>query len=233
MFPLVKLALLAATLMFVGGCRPGKDAPGEITALPGEVQLPSPSYEGQYPLEAVLTRRFSGRNFREQPLSLTKLAQLLWAAQGIPVDALTGATRTAPSAGATYPLEVYLVAGNVTDLPAGIYHYHQKRHTLVPVAVGDYRTDLAASALRQDFLAAAPASIILTADYARTTRRYGERGVRYVHMEIGHATQNMLLQAEAINLGSVAVGAFHDDKLKMLLKTEYAPLIIVPVGYLK
>jgi len=233
MSKLVKLALLAATLLFAGGCRPGKDAPGETVSFSGEVQLPSPSYDGPHSLEAVLARRFSGRNFSGRPLSLSKLSQIIWAAQGMTVDALTGATRTAPSAGATYPLEVYVIAGNVTDLASGLYHYHQGRHALVPVAADDHRGELADIALQQDFITAAPASIILTANFARTTRRYGERGIRYVHMEIGHVTQNIHLQAEAINLGSVAVGAFHDNRLKALLKTEYTPLMIVPVGYLE
>lgn len=239
MFPLVMLVLLAVNMLFVGGCAPEPDElgepeePEEAIVAPGvEIQLLPPSFDGQYSLEHVLARRFSVRSFRDDPLSLAKLSQLLWAAQGMSADAVTGATRTAPSAGATHPLDVFVVAGKVTGMEPGIYHYQQERHLLAPVVAGDFRADLAGIALNQDFIAAAPVTLILTADYVRTTQRYGERGIRYVYMEIGHATQNVLLQAVALDLGSVAVGAFHDDPLKTLLATEYAPLMIIPVGYL-
>ena len=233
MFPFVKLALLTLTSLLIGGCGPVKDGTERVANQPKEIQLPTPWYEGQESLEAVLSRRSSGRNFSDRPLPLTKLAQILWAAQGTVVHAISGATRTAPSAGATYPLEVYVVAGNVDDLAAGIYHYNQERHSLVSVAVGEYRDKLANIALGQDFLATAAVSLVLVADYARTTSRYGTRGIRYVHMEIGHVTQNIHLQAEAMQLASVAVGAFEDDSLKTMLKTEYEPLMVVPVGYQK
>lgn len=226
-----KLVLLAATLLFTGGCRHGEDDPGKTAGLTGKVILPPPAYTGETSLEAALAKRYSVRRFSDRPLPLAAMAQILWAAQGITTDAVTGATRTAPSAGATYPLEIYLVAGNVAGLPPGIYHYRPQEHSLAPLGPGEHRTALAAAALQQDFIAAAPAGIILAADYPRTTRRYGDRGQRYVHMEIGHVTQNIHLQAAALGLGSAAVGAFHDDRVKSLLKTDYAPLMIVPVGY--
>jgi len=228
----LKFALLAATLLFAGGCRSGDNEPGKRLA-PGKVQLPPPAYEGRTSLEAALANRYSARRFSDQPLPLADLSQTLWAAQGKTTDAVTGATRTAPSAGATYPLEVYLLAGNVTDLPSGLYHYRPQDHSLTPLRPGDHRAALSAAALQQDFITAAPASIILAADYARTTRRYGERGQRYVHMEIGHVTQNIHLQATALGLGSVAVGAFHDERVQELLQTAYAPLMIVPFGQTK
>lgn len=232
-FSLAKLALLAITSLLLGGCGPVNGGPERASDYSGEIRLPSPWYLGQESLEAVLARRFSGRNFSDRTLPLAKLAQTLWAAQGMAVHATTGATRTAPSAGATYPLEVYVVAGNIDGLAAGIYRYRQERHTLVPVLAGEYRDKLADIALGQDFISRAAACIILTADYGRTTGRYGTRGNRYVYMEIGHVTQNIHLQAEAIQLASVAVGAFHDERLKALLETEYEPLMIVPVGYPK
>lgn len=233
MFPFVKLAILTVASLFIGGCGPVKDGTERVVDQLKVIQLPSPWYEGQESLETVLARRSSGRNFSDRPLPLPKLAQILWASQGMAVHAISGATRTAPSAGATYPLEVYVVAGNVDGIAAGIYHYNQKMHTLVPVAVGEYRDKLANIALGQDFISTAAASMVLVADYARTTRRYGTRGLRYVHMEIGHVTQNIHLQAEAMQLASVAVGAFEDDRLRVMLKTEYEPLMIVPVGYQK
>lgn len=225
-----KLTLLAATLLFTGGCRPGNDEPG-TTGLPGKIKLPPPAYEGRTSLEAALNRRYSARRFSDRPLPLAGLAQLLWAAQGLTTDTVTGATRTAPSAGATYPLEVYLLAGNITGLAPGLYHYSPREHSLTALRPGEHRPALASAALQQDFISAAPASLILAADYARTTRRYGDRGHRYVHMEIGHATQNIHLQATALGLGSVAVGAFHDDRVRTLLATDYTPLMIVPVGF--
>ncbi len=233
MFPFVKLALLTLTSLLIGGCGPVKDGTERAVNQPNEIQLPSPWFDGQESLEAVLSRRFSGRNFSDRALPLHKLAQILWASQGRAVHALTGATRTAPSAGATYPLEVYVVAGNVDGLADGIYHYNRERHSLLTVVAGEYRVKLADIALGQDFISMAAASMILVADYERTTGRYGTRGLRYVHMESGHVTQNIHLQAEAMNLASVAVGAFEDDRLKIMLKTKYEPLMVVPVGYHK
>jgi SagB-type dehydrogenase family enzyme len=227
-----KLTLLAATLLFAGGCRHGEDEP-RIAGQGGKVNLPPPALEGRTSLETAINRRYSVRRYSDHALSLPLLAQILWAAQGLTTDAVTGATRTAPSAGATYPLEVYLIAGNVTGLPPGLYRYSTKEHNLTPLRPGEHRSALAAAALQQDFITAAPASLILVADYARTTRRYGDRGQRYVHMEIGHVTQNIHLQATALGLGSVAVGAFYDDRVRALLATDYAPLMIVPIGYPK
>lgn len=128
-----KLVLLAATLLFTGGCRHGQDDPGKTAGLTRKVILPPPAYTGGTSLEAALAKRYSVRRFSDRPLPLAALAQILWAAQGITTDAVTGATRTAPSAGATYPLEIYLVAGNVADLPPGLYHYHPKEHSLTPL----------------------------------------------------------------------------------------------------
>ncbi|MBT9168642.1 MAG: hypothetical protein DDT19_01990 [Syntrophomonadaceae bacterium] len=229
----VKLALLTIASLHLGGCAEIKGGSERAVTRQKEIQLPSPMYNGPESLEAVLARRSSGRSFSDKPLPLHKLAQILWASQGTAVHAITGATRTAPSAGATYPLEVYVVAGNVDDLAAGIYHYNREEHSLLLVSAGEYRDKLANIALRQDFIGMAAVSIVIVADYARTTRRYGTRGLRYVHMEIGHVTQNIHLQAEAMRLVSVAVGAFEDDRLKIMLKTEYEPLMIVPVGYQK
>ena len=233
MFPFAKLVLLTLTSLLIGGCAAEKGGTERVINQQKEIQLPSPTYKGQESFEAVLARRSSGRNFSDMPLPLHKLAQILWASQGMAVHAITGATRTAPSAAATYPLEVYVVAGKVNDLAAGIYRYNQKRHSLLLVSAGEYRDQLANIALGQDFIGTAAASVVLVADYARTTDRYGTRGLRYVHMEVGHTTQNIHLQAEAMRLASVAVGAFTDERLKTLLKTEYDPLMIVPLGYYK
>ncbi len=163
-------------------------------------------------------------------MELEQAAQLLWAAQGTGVDGVTGASRTAPSAGATHPMEIYLIAGRVNGLEPGVYRYRYDEHSLEKTASGDLREGLAAAALSQQFIASAPASIVLAADYDRTTSRYGDRGIRYVHMEVGHITQNISLQCESLDLGGVAVGAFDDEKVKELLMLEEEPLMIFPIG---
>ncbi len=216
-------------------CLPATTNQSETSSLEAEqmVALPEPEYKSTTSVEEAISNRVSIRQFSEQPLHAQELSQILWAAQGKGVDGTTGATRTAPSAGATHPIEIYIVSGGLMegiDLPAGIYYHDTAMHGLVPVSRGDQRDALFQVALRQGFVKQAPVNIVLTAEYERTLKRYGERGRRYVHMEIGHVTQNIHLQAESLGLGSVAVGAFEDEKLKDLLKTEYEPLMIIPVG---
>lgn len=194
------------------------------------VALPPPQYDSSVSLEETLYLRKSWRNFSGEPLVLEDAAQIMWAAQGKGTDGTTGATRTAPSAGATHPLEIYLVAGKVKGLDPGVYHYDYAAHKIKIVAAGDRREELAAAALGQSFIAAAPATLVLAADYERTTARYGERGTRYVHMEVGHVTQNVSLQCVALDIGSVAAGAFNDQEVKALLEIEAEPLMIIPVG---
>ncbi len=193
-------------------------------------ELPSPELEEGKKVEDTLYNRLSRRNFTGDVLLQKHAAQILWASTGTGVDGVTGATRTAPSAGATDPLEVYLIAGNVEDLVEGIYRYDYTSHDLTKIMEGDYREELAGAALNQDFIAEAPASIVLAADYGRTTATYGERGRRYVHMEVGHAAQNIHLQAESLQLGTVAIGAFEDEDVQEILNTDYDPLMIMPVG---
>ena len=184
--------------------------------------------DGQ-PLERLLQQRRSVRTFSKAPLSLTVLGQLLWAAQGITHPQ---GLRTAPSAGALYPLELYVVAGQVEGLPPAVYRYLPEGHRLLETAPGDRRQALARAALEQTWLSDAAVVVVFTAIYARTTRKYGERGVRYVHMEVGHAAQNLFLQAEAQALGSVVVGAFQDDEVSKLLglSADTQPLLLMPVG---
>lgn len=193
------------------------------------IHLPQPRVPSEFSLEKALRVRRSVREFQPEPVTLADVAQLVWAAQGI-----TGAEgqRTAPSAGALYPLEVYLVAGRVNELATGVYRYAPQTHQLVPVAEGDKRDRLAAAALDQQWVREAPVTIVLAGVFERTTKKYGARGHRYVYMEAGHAAQNVHLQACALGLGSVAVGAFEDDAVKKLLglRVEEQPLYLVPVG---
>ena len=184
--------------------------------------------------EATASRR-SIREYEKKPLTLEQLAQLLWAAQGI-TDVRRG-FRTTPSAGATYPLEVYVVVGSngVIGLEAGIYHYDPQAHVLKLLKYGDFRNELCLACLGQPWVKQAPIDIVIVAIYERTTLRYGDRGIRYVRMEVGHVGQNTYPQATALGLGTIVIGAFYDDKVREILRLsekEY-PMYVIPVGYPK
>jgi len=195
----------------------------------GVIKLPEPSFDGELSVEKALRTRRSAREYRAEPLTLVEVSQLLWAAQGV-TDA-TG-LRAAPSAGALYPLEIYLVAGNVTGLPPAVYRYVPGAHTVSPVADGDRRVALSRAALEQEFIAVAPAALVFCAVSRRTTAKYRERGIRYVHMEVGHAAQNVYLQAASLRLGTVVVGAFRDEQVGEVIAAASGeePLYIMPVG---
>lgn len=164
------------------------------------------------------------------PLSLQHLSQLLWAAQGI-----TGPDggRAAPSAGALYPLELYVVAGDVDSLTPGVYRYAPERHELIKHAGDDRREALAAAALGQSWVQRAPAVLVLAGVYERSAAKYGSRARRYTHMEAGHAAQNVYLQATAVKLATVIVGAFDDEAVRetLGLPADHAPLGLMPVGH--
>jgi SagB-type dehydrogenase family enzyme len=191
------------------------------------IKLPPPDTIGHVTVEQALWHRRSVRAFADESLSLKQVGQLLWAAQGLN-RGLVG--RTAPSAGATYPMELYLVAGKVKGLKPGVYHYEIDGHLLVLMQAGDHRADLAEAALGQGSISSAPAVLVLAADFSRTAQRYAERAPRYVYMEAGHVGENVHLQCEALGLGTVMIGAFQDDRVKKSLGTGQEPLYIMPVG---
>ena len=197
-----------------------------------QIRLPPPSQKGSLSLEEAIARRRSVRDFSSQPISQSQLSQILWAAQGI--SNTGGSYRTVPSAGATYPLELFVVCGlnGVEGLADGIYHYRLDSHSLVVHRSGDVKLPLAKAALDQEFIYQAPVDIVICALYERTLRRYGARGERYVHMEVGHAGQNIYLQATALGLATVAIGAFDDERVREVLRLDkpYKPLYIMPVG---
>lgn len=199
-----------------------------VTATP-LIPLPEPLLQGNHTLEELLRRRRSVREYTPQPLSLGEVSQLLWAAQGV-TDAR--GLRTAPSAGALYPLELYLVAGAVKGLRAGVYRYRFEEHNLQRIGPSDRRLALAAAALDQRPVAEAAAVLVFSAVYERTTGKYGQRGVRYAHMEVGHAAQNALLQALSLGLGAVVIGAFGDQAVREVLQLSESehPLYLMPVG---
>uniref|UniRef100_A0A7C6A9Z0 SagB/ThcOx family dehydrogenase n=1 Tax=candidate division WOR-3 bacterium TaxID=2052148 RepID=A0A7C6A9Z0_UNCW3 len=193
----------------------------------GKVKLPEPKYSSKISVEEALKSRRSVRSYKNEPLTIEEVSQLLWAAQGKTAE---WGGRTAPSAGATYPLDTYLVCGRVNGLAAGVYKYDPQEHSIEMIKEKDVRTDLAGAAWGQSFIAKAPITIVLTAIYRRTTARYGERGIRYVHMEVGHVGQNIHLQCETMGLGTVMVGAFSDERVKEILGVKAEPLYIIPVG---
>ncbi len=193
------------------------------------IRLPRPDLDGATPLEAALRMRRSVREYSAEPLALADLAQLLWAAQGI---TRSGGRRTAPSAGATYPIELYVAAGRVEELAPGLYKLRVASHELVEMLTEDLRDEIAAAALAQNWLADAPAIIVIAGNIERTAARYGQRAVRYVHMEVGGVAQNVYLQAAALGLGTVFVGAFSDTRVKAVLRLPESeqPFAIMPVG---
>jgi SagB-type dehydrogenase family enzyme len=192
-----------------------------------KVKLPEPKYSSKVSVEEALKNRRSVRSYKKDPLTLEEVSQLLWAAQGKTAE---WGGRTAPSAGATYPLDTYVVVGNVTGLSAGVYQYDPDEHSIELIKDKDVRKDLVDAALGQGSIAKAPIDIVFAAVYRRTTGRYGERGIRYVHMEIGHVGENIHLQCETMGLGTVMIGAFDDELVKRVLGIDAAPLYIMPVG---
>lgn len=195
-----------------------------------EVNLPEPMLKGKVSVEEAISERRSIREYKDAPLTLSELGQLLWAAQGITLP--SKGFRSAPSAGATYPLELYVSVkeGGVEGLSAGIYHYDPFTHSLMLHKEGDFSLEISRAALGQQWVREAPVCIVITADFSRTTSRYGMRGERYVYMEAGHVGQNIYLQATALGLGTVAVGAFYDDQLKSIIGCSEDPIYLFPVG---
>lgn len=191
-----------------------KDYPGAQT-----IKLSEPTYQGMT-LEEALTKRRSVRSYSAKALTLDQLSQLLFAAQGI-TGTMHGANlRTAPSAGALYPFEVYLVVNNVQDLPRGVYHYSPTEHLLHLVKAGDFRSRIVSAGLQQKMLGDSGVTFILVAVFDRVRHKYGERGVRYVYIEAGHISQNIALQAVSLGLGSVCVGAFLDEDVNQLIGVD-------------
>lgn len=194
-----------------------------------KIILPQPKLASRTSIEEVLLRRRSVRTFTGRPITVPELSQLLWAAQGLTAS---GGLRTAPSAGALYPLEVHILSGNVTGLDPGMYRYMANGHALVWVGMEDKRIALAHAALDQPSIAEAAVVLVLSAVYERTTGKYGQRGIRYVHMEAGHAAQNVYLQAASLRLGTVVIGAFQDERVHNILglREPEQPLYLMPIG---
>ena len=191
------------------------------------IKLPAPKEKGTVSLEETIKKRRSERMLLGKELSLQEISQLLWSCQGITKKNI--GFRAAPSAGATYPLEIYLVNQD------GLFHYIPRTHSIKRLEERDLRKGLSQACLGQGFVEDASIDIVICADFKRTTGRYGKRGENYVYIEVGHAAENVHLQAVALGLGSVPVGAFSDEAIKKLLSLpqELVPIYVIPVGYIK
>ena len=211
----------------------------KIEGAPTAYILPSPDIDGDISVEKALANRRSHRNFVDREISAEQLSQILWAAYGVTelmpnYPFLRGGLRTAPSAGALYPFEIYVVAGKVKNIEAGVYKYISQEHKIVMTIDKDLREALYLAALRQDMIKEAPAVIVYSAIFSRMTDKYGVRGrERYVCMDLGHSAQNVYLQAEALHLGTCAIGAFNDSEIckTLQLPENEEPLCIMPIGY--
>ncbi|MBI3669749.1 MAG: SagB/ThcOx family dehydrogenase [Acidobacteria bacterium] len=222
---------MAVVLSVLLGCLTPTGKGGQVASREtrvnstSQIALPEPARTGRMSLEEALARRRCVREFSSTPLTEQEVSQLLWAAQGITHPE---GLRTAPSAGALYPLELYVATAG------GFYHYVPQRHRSQKFSESDLRPALYRTALEQPPVLEAPAVFVIAAVYERTARKYGrDRTPRYVHIEAGHAAQNLLLQAVALNLGAVPIGAFEDQQVQkaLSLPTEQRPLYLIPVGH--
>jgi SagB-type dehydrogenase family enzyme len=239
--PVVVFGFVALLLFLNGSVIP---AAAQAAGADQLIRLPAPSLDGSTSVEQALAQRRSVRQFSDAAPSLEQIGQLLWAAQGITEPAeqprpgwraewqWMGGLRTAPSAGALYPLELYVVAADVEGLDAGLYHYIPQEHALMRSRSGDLREPLANAALRQTSITDAPAVFVIAGVFQRTAVKYGERAERYVHIEVGAVAENIYLQAQALDLGAVLMGAFRDDAVHecLGLPDDHEPLAIMPVG---
>jgi SagB-type dehydrogenase family enzyme len=190
------------------------------------IKLPDP--DKSTPLSQLLLKRRSMRRYSRGEIDLKELSQILWSTYGL----INEERRVVPSAGATYPVEVFIFASRVFGVEPGIYKYSEYEHSLIPLKKGDYSRELAKACLGQSWVKNAPLNIVLVARYRKTTDWYGERGFRYIYMEAGHIGQNIYLSATELGLGTVAVGAFKDEEVARLigLGEEYIVLYVFPIG---
>jgi SagB-type dehydrogenase family enzyme len=192
------------------------------------MKLPQPRYKGTISVEEAISSRRSVRDYKDEALTIEDVSQILWAAQGITAPAWGG--RTIPSASTTYPLEIYLVVGNVKNLDEGIYHYISQNHEIEKTNRRDIRRELATACYGQELITHAPIVIAIAVKYERTTEKYGNRGMQFVNNEVGHCAQNIHLQCEALGLGTTVIGAFQDNIVINSLRIKEEPLYIMPIG---
>jgi SagB-type dehydrogenase family enzyme len=198
-----------------------------------KIKLPAPKPEKKMSLHETIKKRKSIRHFSSKPISLQQLSYLLWASTGIQRTEAGYEFRTAPSAGALYPIETYFIANNVTDLPNGLYHYDIKNHQLEQLKLDDLGDKLTSAALGQNFCATAPAVFLWTAIFQRSKYKYHQRAYRYIYLDAGHIAQNLALAAVSLDLGSCQIGAFLDDHINQIINldgTSESILYLTTVG---
>ncbi len=198
-----------------------------------EIKLSDPVTSGGMPLNDALYNRRSVREYADSPIKESALSNLLWSAAGIS-DPDSG-LRTVPSAGALYPLEIYVAVGFVENFEPGLYKYSSDDHVLHLIRPGDFRNELYEAAIRQVWIREAAAVILISAVFERTSKVYGDRSERYVYIEAGHCAQNIYLQAEALSIGTTAVGAFNDTSVSDIfyLPSDESPIYLLPLGMRK
>lgn len=250
MFP--RISFLVVMLVIVSLVPAGPALAQQETRTTKPIPLPEPRLEGRVSVEQALSQRRSSRRYATNPLRLADLGQLLWAAQGVTQRMeetppgfsweWRGGMRTAPSAGALYPLELYAVIGDVDGLEPGVYRYLPAEHALARVAspvqiplsgLDDRRQALSDAALRQLAIRNAPVSLVLAGVVERTAVKYGDRAERYVHIEVGAAAQNVYLECESLELGTVFIGAFDDDAVAGVLGLSGDERVygMMPIGH--
>jgi len=196
------------------------------------MKLPEPNFKGHLSIEEALLKRRSIREYSKTSLTLSEISQLLWSAYGITSPE---GYRTAPSAMALYPLEIDLVAGNIEDLPAGVYRYSPQNHKLKLSSEGDLRQAVCETTFDQPFVGEGAAVLVFSAVYERTCAKFGEAGTKFVHMDLGHSSENLHLQAVALDIGTVVVGAFRPEEVKRVisLAEDEDPLYLMPIGRIR
>ena len=240
LFLVVFILILGGIVVFVYFSRLPKEnqiktmpTPTMSTSEEKIINLTQPKLKGEASLEKAIFKRRSRRNYQDKSLTLEQISQILWAGQGI-TDEKTG-FRSVPSAGALYPLDIYLVVGErgVGGLESGVYHFIPQGHSLKKMMAGDLREEVIRASLGQSFIAQAPVVLVITGEHERTTIKYGERGRQYVYMEAGHAAQNIYLQVESLGLGTVTVGAFDEEEIIKILNfpQTHIPLYVMPIGW--
>ncbi len=197
------------------------------------MNLMPPVFDGNISLEKAIKQRRSIRSFINKPVSGQQLSQILWAAQGL--TDVSGFKRAAPSGGALYPADIYAVVGGncVENMTSGVYHYRPGNHSISMISEGDRRKDVAVASLRQMWMADAPVLFVVSAEYDRICNKYGQRGIRYALIEMGHIGQNIFLQCQTLGLAAGIVGAFNDREVSDVVGMEkgHEPLVILPAGW--
>ncbi|HPI92130.1 MAG TPA: SagB/ThcOx family dehydrogenase [Deltaproteobacteria bacterium] len=184
------------------------------------IPMERPQKCGEMTLYEAILRRKSLRRFVDAPVSMDSLSCLLWASSGIQRREMGFAFRTAPSAGALYPVETYAVVHQVEGIAQGVYHYNVKGHVLEEIKRGDFRAHIAQAALGQIMCAQASVVIAWTALFERSLWKYRQRAYRYVYLDAGHMAQNLALASTSIGLGSCQVGALFDDEVNEILGVD-------------